>query len=389
MHKIKVKILYRNYKPIHATYTSLLENPPEGVNYVIPKVRKDLKLLLPIYRKFGDMRISKKLMQFLQRQVFEKGRLETDNIDLLHYVQMLPKKLPDKPFIIDIEHAAALFNFSKFSREDISNLISTLQTDQCKQVIALSEAAKQSILKLTGNDSVISKKISVIYPAVKRFYEAYNTSINSNYIKPGNGLNILFVGSHPANKGLFELLETFNQLQELDLNLHIISNASKKLISKFTSPKIHFYPSEFDREEIVKSFYLPADVFIMPTRGDTFGMAFLDALASKTPVITTKQYACKEIIKDGQNGFLIDSENLYLEKYPMPSRKIVESFSKRKIEGLVVEQLVIIIKRLYNDRELLKAMSVNALLDFRKGGKFSIEKRNEQLTHVYEKALNS
>lgn len=51
--------------------------------------------------------------------------------------------------------------------------------------------------------------------------------------------------------------------------------------------------------------YRAADLFIFPTRYDPFGNVHLEALSSGVPVITTAQAGGAEVIKEGENGFVL------------------------------------------------------------------------------------
>jgi glycosyltransferase involved in cell wall biosynthesis len=59
--------------------------------------------------------------------------------------------------------------------------------------------------------------------------------------------------------------------------------------------------------------YRNADIFIFPTHRDVFGLVLLHAMAEGLPVIASIEGTIPEIIKDGENGFLIrkgDDEQL-------------------------------------------------------------------------------
>ncbi len=49
-----------------------------------------------------------------------------------------------------------------------------------------------------------------------------------------------------------------------------------------------------------------ADVFILPSTGETFGMVYLEAMSQGCITVGTKNDGIDGIIKDGENGFLID-----------------------------------------------------------------------------------
>ncbi len=52
-----------------------------------------------------------------------------------------------------------------------------------------------------------------------------------------------------------------------------------------------------------------ADVMVMPSRFEAFGIVFIEALAAGTPVIGRRAFAMPEFIKHGHNGMLIDHDD--------------------------------------------------------------------------------
>ncbi len=70
---------------------------------------------------------------------------------------------------------------------------------------------------------------------------------------------------------------------------------------------------EFADRETLAAYYRAADLFVLATRGDVWGLVINEAMANALPVITTD--ACVagcEMIRDGENGFLIPSESAEL-----------------------------------------------------------------------------
>jgi len=54
----------------------------------------------------------------------------------------------------------------------------------------------------------------------------------------------------------------------------------------------------------VESYYRDADVFILPTLSDGFGLTQLEAQAWRLPVIASRY--CGEVVRDGINGVVLE-----------------------------------------------------------------------------------
>jgi phosphatidylinositol alpha-1,6-mannosyltransferase len=59
----------------------------------------------------------------------------------------------------------------------------------------------------------------------------------------------------------------------------------------------------------LKQAYQDAAVFAMPSRGEGFGLAYLEAMSAGLPCVGSVHDAAPEIIEDGVTGFLVDQAN--------------------------------------------------------------------------------
>lgn len=379
--KMRVRLVYRNYKPLHDMYASLKLEPPPGVTYIIPPPKTILRKIYPLYLRFGDTWPARRIIAKAQKVLFDKPG--SPDVDLLHYLQMLPGKIPEHPFILDFEHIVSLANFVTIDEAMMRHIERCLESHLCKKIIPLSHAARRTLESLLGDNETITRKIEVIYPALPDYHALSGRESKS---LPADTFNLLFVGNSPYKKGLHELLAAFQILAGKYRNIHlnVISDAPKLLKNKYDLPNITFFPPRFSHDEIIKKFYLPSDVFVMPTHDDTFGMSMLYALSCGTPVVTTKQFASPELITHGYNGLFVKSNRLHLEDVQFPDRSSTNRYHLRGDEETVlVKDLVEKISSLYENRELLQQLKGNIHRDFATNGKFAINTRNKKLTQVY------
>jgi D-inositol-3-phosphate glycosyltransferase len=65
------------------------------------------------------------------------------------------------------------------------------------------------------------------------------------------------------------------------------------------------FPGRVDQKEL-PSYYCAADMLVLPSAYESFGMVALEAMACGTPVVATRVGAMEEIIRKGVNGTLVD-----------------------------------------------------------------------------------
>ena len=124
----------------------------------------------------------------------------------------------------------------------------------------------------------------------------------------------LFVGRFDSMKGLDRLLEAMRYLRHRrQLRLIIVGGdgghtpEEQKLLGvarTFGVDDSIAFMGRIEQEEL-PVFYNAADVLVMPSYYESFGLVSLEALACGVPVVATPVGVMDAIIKDGQNGQLV------------------------------------------------------------------------------------
>lgn len=82
----------------------------------------------------------------------------------------------------------------------------------------------------------------------------------------------------------------------------------KKIINEYNIKNIVFIPNL--SAEKINYYYKAADIFVLPTRSDTWGLVISEAMIFGMPVITTNRcVAGNALIKNGINGYIVEVEN--------------------------------------------------------------------------------
>jgi glycosyltransferase involved in cell wall biosynthesis len=132
--------------------------------------------------------------------------------------------------------------------------------------------------------------------------------INDHYKLHGKKV-VLFTGRLTPQKGVEYLIRAAPQIHGEVLVLGDGPDRPRleKLIAdlKVTNCHILGYMSPKEKESF-KQFYARADVYVAPsTWKEPLGLVILEAMAARTPVISTRAGGVMSIIKDGYNGYLV------------------------------------------------------------------------------------
>jgi hypothetical protein len=116
-------------------------------------------------------------------------------------------------------------------------------------------------------------------------------------------LRILFLGSVVIRKGVAELLDAARLLADAPVEFHFVGAESITFPADvIANPRIVRHGAVSRRE--VAAHYAAADVFILPSLSDGFGLTQIEAQAYGLPVIASRH--CGEVVSDGVNGLLLD-----------------------------------------------------------------------------------
>lgn len=122
---------------------------------------------------------------------------------------------------------------------------------------------------------------------------------------------VLGVGQFIHRKGWDILLRAFASINE-DVALCLIGGGvTDEYIQLINEYKLkHVYFKEFMGDEQLREYYMAADVFVLPTREDIWGLVINEAMACGLPIVTTDRcIAGLEMVKNGVNGFIVKAEN--------------------------------------------------------------------------------
>jgi D-inositol-3-phosphate glycosyltransferase len=79
----------------------------------------------------------------------------------------------------------------------------------------------------------------------------------------------------------------------------------EKLVTTFgVAERVHFVAPQ--PHELLSTYYRAADVCVVPSRSESFGLVALEAAACGTPVVAAAVGGLTTLVDDGHSGFLVD-----------------------------------------------------------------------------------
>lgn len=172
-------------------------------------------------------------------------------------------------------------------------------------VIAVSEHTKKDIIKHFGIDE---HKISVIYQSCAPVYKEQKDEEKATYIINKYGLPpqyLLYVGSVIERKNLLAAVKAMRLLQGvIKLPLVVVGqgkNYKRKVldyIKKHHLEDLVVFPKYVSNDDL-PYLYKKARIFIYPSKYEGFGIPIIEALSSRTPVITSNITALPEAAGPG------------------------------------------------------------------------------------------
>ncbi len=292
------------------------------------------------------------LIYFWKAYFFSRKLARRNNYDLSHsfftvpcgFISLLLKWKFKIPYIVSLRGSDVPGYSDRFTF--IYKLIGPLFKliwSKADAVVSNSEGLKKLALETSRN-----QKIGVVY-----------NGIDTGIFKPKESLRpnekfIITAGASriTARKGLKYIILALSKLipEFPQISFRVLGDGNERknleeLSKELKVEKNVEFVGRVPREK-TPSYYQEASLFVLPSLNEGMSNAMLEALASGLPIIATDTGGTKELLKDGENGFIIkmkDSDDIaekikklignneLREKMGAKSRKIAENMSWKKI----------------------------------------------------------
>jgi glycosyltransferase involved in cell wall biosynthesis len=231
------------------------------------------------------------------------------------------KRFSHKPLVL---HVHALETDRSGSRIDKRVFaIEKYGMNQADQIIAVSQYTKNNIIQHYG---VASEKISVVHNGV--YCNGGNSDITSVVKKESQPKMVLFLGRLTQQKGPYFFIEVARRVLEKRADVQFVLAGAGDLLVEMIErtaslrigQNVHF--TGFLDSNRVQEIYRIADVYVMPSISEPFGLSALEAISYNVPTIITKQSGVSEVLRHTLVSDFWDVEDmaakiLVLLKYPV------------------------------------------------------------------------
>jgi len=163
---------------------------------------------------------------------------------------------------------------------------------------------------------------------------------------------IITVGELNANKNHIQVLEALSKLNKTNFHYLIVGNGEdeqklqKAVNELLLRDKVSFLGFRRDVPELLTA----SDVFILTSRREGLPKAVMEAMAVGLPIIATDVRGNRDLVKSGENGYLVPLGNA--EQTAIAIERLIDSEDLRRSMGGKSKELV----KQYDLQNILKEM---------------------------------
>jgi starch synthase len=273
-------------------------------------------------------------------------------IDVVHthtwYVSMagfLAKKLYGVPFVLtthSLEPLRAWKSEQLGSGYAMSSWMERTAILDADAVIAVSNGTKEDILRVYP---LPPERVHVIYNGIdlNEYRRTDDTSALLKYgVDPAQPY-VLFVGRITRQKGVTHLVDA---IEHLPPNTQVVLCAGapdtpeiasemreKVERARTRNPRVVWIEQMVAKPEVIQ-LYSHARVFCCPSVYEPFGIINLEAMACRAPVVASSTGGIKEVVVDGETGFLVPFEQNPATSFPTQPEQFSRDLAARLTELL-------------------------------------------------------
>jgi UDP-glucose:(heptosyl)LPS alpha-1,3-glucosyltransferase len=273
----------------------------------VPYIRFPRHLITPSFAYFANRRVDGMGFDL----VHSHDRIFRADIFTMHGI-------PHRLWPLEVRRRNRMSLFDRATARVEEHLI---RKGGCRRFVAVSNLTKQKFLQEYSD--IDPEKIEIVHPGVDmdgyRFPDrnSYRQDLLSRFGFQPDDTIFLFVSMNFDIKGLDALMGGLSRMRimhpEIPWRLLVVGKGEIRIYENFASglnigDRVVF--SGAVQKEELSCMYGGSDVFCMPSKFDTFGMAALEAMAASLPVLISSNVGAKDLVKNEVNGFIVNDPDM-------------------------------------------------------------------------------
>ncbi|MFT4248380.1 MAG: glycosyltransferase family 1 protein [Pseudomonas sp.] len=159
----------------------------------------------------------------------------------------------------------------------------------------------------------------------------------------GEGFAAIYVGRIASEKNLPLAVRAFRQLQQIRPKARFVWVGEGPLREQLAHENPDFIFCGIQRGDALARHFASGDLFLFPSRSETFGNVTLEAMASGVATVAFDYGAAREYLRNGMTGAAVDSDEAFIEA----AVRLAGQDELRRTLGLAAS---IAMKKLHPDR---------------------------------------
>lgn len=253
-------------------------------------------------------------------------------------------KIFKKPFIL---WCGTTIQSEQSKKNPFNRFIKKIIIKKSNAYLAYGSYAKDFLIKYGAKDKnifICSNAVDneIFFKCTKRYKKKIGQI--KKQLEVGQNKIILYIGQLIKRKGIFNLLKAFKLVKKEIQNVSLLIIGSGPIETKLKQycrenklADVLFMGFK-QKDELIKH-YAIADIFVLPSSNEVWGLVINEAMACGLPIITTNQVgASGDIVKNGVNGYIIEPKDS--EMLSKKILKILKNDNLKKQMGKRSRQII-------------------------------------------------
>ena len=243
------------------------------------------------------------------RAVFAKAG-HRHQVYLTSLVNLLPVLLPlhllqrKRPILIGVAHGIDVWNRLPWQRRAPLHLTT--------HMLAVSHYTRR---RMIASNDLTPSHVTVLHNCLDPLFSKINVLQPLDVGPPGRRPTLLTVSrldGHDWDKGHAQVIRALQRVREQipDVSYHIVGDGELTRVLKDLAAQVDVADAVTFlgrvSDEALRRLYEQADLFVMPSSKEGFGLVFLEAMAHSKAVVAGNKDATVEVVQDGKTGHLVD-----------------------------------------------------------------------------------